>query len=84
MKLLEGKTAIVTGAARGIGEGIALKFAEEGANVAFTYVSDSSGERAKALTVGQRGVRRTGNRSIGQNLDPPWPSRRGPRCASED
>ena len=49
MKLLAGKTAIVTGAARGIGEGIALKFAEEGANVAFTFVSDSSAEKAKAL-----------------------------------
>lgn len=49
MKLLEGKTTIVTGAARGIGEGIALKFAEHGANVAFTYVSDSSAERAAAL-----------------------------------
>ena len=36
MKLLEGKTAIVTGAARGIGKAIALKFASEGANVAFT------------------------------------------------
>ena len=49
MKLLEGKTAIVTGAARGIGEAIALKFAAEGANVAFTYVSDSSSERATTL-----------------------------------
>jgi 3-oxoacyl-[acyl-carrier protein] reductase len=49
MKLLEGKTAIVTGAARGIGEAIALKFAEHGANVAFTYVSDSSKEKAEAL-----------------------------------
>jgi 3-oxoacyl-[acyl-carrier protein] reductase len=49
MKLLEGKTAIVTGAARGIGEAIALKFAEEGANIAFTYVSDSSAEKASAL-----------------------------------
>ena len=49
MKLLEGKTAIITGAARGIGEGIALKFAEHGANIAFTYVSDSSAEKAKAL-----------------------------------
>jgi 3-oxoacyl-[acyl-carrier protein] reductase len=49
MKLLEGKTAIITGAARGIGEGIALKFAEEGANIAFTYVSDSSGERSNML-----------------------------------
>lgn len=49
MKLLEGKNAIVTGAARGIGEGIAIKFAEQGCNVAFTYVSDSSAEKAKAL-----------------------------------
>ncbi len=49
MKLLAGKTAIVTGAARGIGEAVALKFAEHGANVAFTYVSDSSKEKAAAL-----------------------------------
>lgn len=49
MKLLENKVAIVTGAARGIGEAIALKFAEHGANVAFTYVSDSSAEKAANL-----------------------------------
>jgi 3-oxoacyl-[acyl-carrier protein] reductase len=49
MKLLEGKVAIVTGAARGIGEAIALKFAEQGANIAFTYISDSSKEKAAAL-----------------------------------
>jgi 3-oxoacyl-[acyl-carrier protein] reductase len=49
MKLLDGKVAIITGAARGIGEGVALKFAEHGCNVAFTYVSDSSAERAAAL-----------------------------------
>ena len=36
MKLLEGKTAIVTGASRGIGKAIAIKFAQEGCNVAFT------------------------------------------------
>ncbi len=47
MKLLENKTALVTGASRGIGEAIAIKFAEHGANVAFTYLS--SDERAKAL-----------------------------------
>ena len=49
MKLLEGKTAIITGAARGIGEGIALKFAEHGASIAFTYISDGSTEKANAL-----------------------------------
>ena len=49
MKLLQDKVAIITGAARGIGEGIALKFAEQGANIAFTYVSDSSAEKAKML-----------------------------------
>ena len=49
MKLLENKTAIITGGARGIGEGICIKFAEHGANIAFTYVSDSSAEKAKAL-----------------------------------
>ena len=49
MKLLENKTAIVTGAARGIGEAIALKFAEHGAHIAFTYVSESSAEKAIAL-----------------------------------
>ena len=47
MKLLEGKVALVTGASRGIGEAIAVRFAEHGANVAFTYLS--SEERAKAL-----------------------------------
>ncbi len=36
MKLLEGKTALITGAARGIGKAIALKFAQEGCNIAFT------------------------------------------------
>jgi 3-oxoacyl-[acyl-carrier protein] reductase len=39
MKLLQGKSALITGASRGIGKGIALKFAEHGANVSFTYLS---------------------------------------------
>jgi len=46
-KLLEGKIAIVTGASRGIGEAIAIKLAEHGANVAFTYLS--SEEKARTL-----------------------------------
>jgi 3-oxoacyl-[acyl-carrier protein] reductase len=47
MKLLQGKTALITGASRGIGKGIAVKFAEQGANIAFTFLS--SVEKAKAL-----------------------------------
>ncbi len=49
MKLLENKVAIVTGGSRGIGEAIVLKLAEQGANVAFTYISDSSADKAKAI-----------------------------------
>jgi 3-oxoacyl-[acyl-carrier protein] reductase len=49
MTLLKDKVAIITGAARGIGEGIALKFAEQGAHVAFSYVSESSAEKANTL-----------------------------------
>jgi len=47
IKLLEGKTALITGASRGIGKGIAEKFAANGANVAFTFAS--SVDSAKAL-----------------------------------
>ena len=47
MKLLENKVVVITGAARGIGEAIAMKMAEHGANVAFSFVSDSSLEKAK-------------------------------------
>jgi len=49
MKLLDNKIAIVTGAARGIGESIATKLAAHGAHIAFTYVSDGSAEKAKLL-----------------------------------
>lgn len=59
MKLLENKVVIVTGAARGIGEAIAVKMAEHGANVAFSFVSDSSADKAKALAdrIGAMGVK---------------------------
>ena len=45
MKLLEGKVAIITGATRGIGKGIAEVFAKNGANIAFTYVSSDEKQK---------------------------------------
>lgn len=49
MKLLEGKTALIPGAARGIGKALALKFAQEGANIAFTdLVIDDNGKATEA------------------------------------
>ena len=48
MKMLEGKVALITGAARGIGKAIALKFAAEGADIAFTdLVIDESGKQTE-------------------------------------
>ena len=69
-KLLENKVAIVTGAARGIGEAIALKLAEHGASVAFTYVSESSGDKAKTLEdkIGATGAKAKSYRSNAGNF----------------
>lgn len=52
MKLLEGKTALITGAARGIGKAIALKFAEEGANIAFTDLEVNEETEAEIAALG--------------------------------
>ena len=57
MKLLEGKVALVTGATRGIGRAIALKFAENGANVAFTYLSSASAAESLVAEIEALGVR---------------------------
>ncbi|MBR3845957.1 MAG: SDR family NAD(P)-dependent oxidoreductase, partial [Alistipes sp.] len=46
MKLLEGKVALITGAARGIGKAVALKFAAEGADIAFTDLQIDENGRA--------------------------------------
>ena len=57
MGLLDGKTAIVTGAARGIGKAIALKFAQEGANIAFTDLVIDENAEATAKELEALGVK---------------------------
>ncbi len=63
MKILEGKVALITGASRGIGRGIALKFAEQGANVAFTYLSSVEKGEALAKELEAFGIKAKGYRS---------------------
>lgn len=63
MKLLEGKIALVTGASKGIGNAIAKKFAEHGANVAFTYLSSVEKGEALEKELAGMGVKAKGYRS---------------------
>ena len=63
MKLLEGKTALITGASKGIGRAIANRFAEQGANVAFTYLSSVEKGQALEEELKSNGVNAKGYRS---------------------
>ena len=63
MKLLEGKVAIITGASRGIGKGIAEVFAKQGANVAFTYSSSVESALALEEELNDMGVKAKGYQS---------------------
>lgn len=63
MKLLEGKNILVTGASKGIGRAIALRFAKEGANVAFTYLSSVEKGEALEKELKDFGVKAKGYRS---------------------
>lgn len=56
MKLLEGKTALITGASRGIGKAIALRFAAEGANIAITNIADDEDFRSAVKEIEGLGV----------------------------
>jgi 3-oxoacyl-[acyl-carrier protein] reductase len=63
MKLLQGKNALITGASKGIGRGIALLYAEHGANVAFTYLSSVEQGQALEAELITKGVKAKGYRS---------------------
>jgi 3-oxoacyl-[acyl-carrier protein] reductase len=63
MKLLEGKVALITGASKGIGRAVAIKYAQEGANVAFTYLSSVEKGEALAAELEAFGVTAKGYRS---------------------
>ncbi|MFY7669911.1 3-oxoacyl-[acyl-carrier-protein] reductase [Tenacibaculum sp. MEBiC06402] len=69
MKLLENKTAIVTGATRGIGRGIAVEFAKQGANVAFTYSSSVDAAKALENELKELGVNAKGYQSNAADFD---------------
>lgn len=69
MKLLEGKVALVTGAARGIGKAIALRFASEGADIAFTDLAIDDNGRATEEEIRALGVRVKGYASNAANFD---------------
>lgn len=63
MKLLEGKTAIITGASRGIGRGIAKVFVAQGCAVAFTYSSNQAAAEALVAELSGQGVQVRGYQS---------------------
>lgn len=69
MGLLDGKTAIVTGAARGIGKAIALKFAQEGANIAFTDLVIDENAEATAKELEALGVKAKAYASNAANFE---------------
>lgn len=69
MKLLEGKTALITGAARGIGKGIAISFAKTGANIAFTDLRIDENAKATISELEALGVKVKGYASDASKFD---------------
>ena len=69
MKLLEGKTAIITGAARGIGKAIAVRYAQEGCNIAFTDLAINESAEQTEKEIAALGVKVKGYASNAANYD---------------
>jgi len=69
MGLLDGKTALITGASKGIGKAIATSFAKEGANVAFTYLSSIEKGQALESELAAHGTKIKGYRSNAADFD---------------
>jgi 3-oxoacyl-[acyl-carrier protein] reductase len=69
MKLLENKTTLVTGATRGIGRGIALEFAKQGSNVAFTYSSSVEAANSLEKELESFGIKAKGYQSNAANYE---------------
>ena len=69
MKLLENKTALITGASRGIGKGIATEFAKQGANVAFTFNASVDAAKELEKELESFGIKAKGYQSNAANFD---------------
>lgn len=69
MKLLENKIALITGASRGIGRGIAEVFAKQGANIAFTYNASTEAATALETALQQFGIKAKGYKSDASKYD---------------
>ncbi|MFK7900167.1 MAG: 3-oxoacyl-[acyl-carrier-protein] reductase [Cyclobacteriaceae bacterium] len=69
MGLLTGKTALITGGSKGIGRAIATKYAQEGANVAFTYLSSDEKAKALELELASHGVKVKAYKSDASKFD---------------
>jgi len=69
MRILEGKTAIITGAARGIGKSIALRYAQEGANIAFTDIAENDSFKETEKELNALGVKAKGYVSDASNFE---------------
>ena len=69
MKLLQGKVAVITGAARGIGKAIAIKFANEGADIAFTDLAIDDNAKATEAEIAALGVKVKGHASNAANFE---------------